>query len=474
MCGVNVKPWNVRKVDRPLTSRILFCLNLVLLIVMIAPLAAASIAPTFGSINPSSGPTTGGTAVDIYGTNFAGGGLFNVTIGGNWATAVVVDTPLHIRATTPHGTAGPKNVVIINNDGQIATGVGAYIYVARPIVTAVSPTKGPTTGSTLVTVTGTGFTGATAVKFGATAGSSLIVVSNTKITVKSPAHAAGIVNVTVTTPGGTSTPVTGDKFTYVALPTVTTVSPNSGPTAGSTLVTVTGTGFTGATAVKFGATAGSSLIVVSNTKITVKSPVHAAGIVNVTVTTHGGTSALVTGDKFTYVAAPTVTGVSPTSGSTAGSTMVTITGTGFTGATAVKFGATAGSSLIVVSNTKITIKSPAHAAGTVDVRVMTPGGTSTTSPADKFTYVARPVVTKILPTSGPRTGSTLVTVTGTALYYTGGTVVKFGTTPGTIMSHTATSITVKSPPHAAGTVDVIVTTPGGSSATSLADRFRYT
>ena len=91
---------------------------------------------------------------------------------------------------------------------------GYITVIARPAVTALSPTKGPTTGNTLVTITGTGFTGATAVKFGTKAGTSKTVVSATKITIRSPAHAAGIVNVTVTTPGGTSAISSADRFTY--------------------------------------------------------------------------------------------------------------------------------------------------------------------------------------------------------------------------------------------------------------------
>lgn len=82
-----------------------------------------------------------------------------------------------------------------------------------------------------------------------------------------------------------------------------------------------------------------------------------------------------------------------------------------------------------------------------------------------------PVVTAISPTSGPTTGSTVVTVTGTN--FTGATAVTFGGTPGTGLTCTATSCTVTSPAHAAGTVDVQVTTPGGTSATSAADQFTY-
>lgn len=65
---------------------------------------------------------------------------------------------------------------------------------------------------------------------------------------------------------------------------------------------------------------------------------------------------------------------------------MTITGCGFTGATAVNFGATAATAFTVNTDASISATSPAHAAGTVDVTVTTPSGTSATAPADQFTY----------------------------------------------------------------------------------------
>ena len=69
----------------------------------------------------------------------------------------------------------------------------------------------------------------------------------TKIVVVSPAGAVGTVDVTVTTAGGASATSTADRFTYyVPAPTVTTLSPTTGPTVGGTMVTITGTNLTGA------------------------------------------------------------------------------------------------------------------------------------------------------------------------------------------------------------------------------------
>ncbi len=350
-----------------------------------------------------------------------------------------------------------------------------------PTVTGISPTSGPLVGGTVVTITGTGFTGATAVNFGTTPGTSLTVNSATKINITSPTGAAGTVNVTVTTPAGTSATSPACQFTYTtvtAAPTVTGISPTSGPLVGGTVVTITGTGFTGATAVKFGTTAGTSLTVNSATQINITSPAGAAGTVNVTVTTPAGTSAASSAGQFTYtIPTPTVTGISPTTGSEAGGTVVTVTGTEFTGATAVKFGTTAGTSLTVNSATQITITSPAGAAGTVNITVTTPGGTSATSPADEFTYTITPLtVTGITPGTGVAGTSVSITnLAGTG--FLPGTTVNLTKTGSSNI--TATSVTVDSSskiitctlplpaPSAtsAGQWNVVVTNTNGQSAT---------
>jgi hypothetical protein len=93
-------------------------------------------------------------------------------------------------------------------------------------------------------------------KFGTTAGTSVTVVSGTKLTVKAPAvSSAQTVNVTVTTPGGTSPTATANLYAFGG-PTVTALSPTAGPTAGGTVVTVTGTGFVSGASVKFGGSEG--------------------------------------------------------------------------------------------------------------------------------------------------------------------------------------------------------------------------
>ncbi len=169
---------------------------------------------------------------------------------------------------------------------------------------------------------------------------------------------------------------------------------------------------------------------------------------------------------------PTVTAVSPTGGPTAGGTTVTITGTNFTPASTVNFGSVPGTGVVFVSLTTLTAVSPPEPAGAVDVIVTTAGGTSAANPNDQFTFVAAPTVTAVAPTSGPSTGGTTVTITGTG--FTAASTVNFGNTAATSVTFiTATQLTAVDP-AGTGVVDVTVATPlGGTSATSSADQFTY-
>jgi hypothetical protein len=97
--------------------------------------------PTVSSIDPSSGPLAGGTAVTITGTGFESGAT--VTIGGASATSVVVVSETSITAVTPSGTAGAKDVVATNADsGLTGTLAGGFTYAAGGASTlSISPTR---------------------------------------------------------------------------------------------------------------------------------------------------------------------------------------------------------------------------------------------------------------------------------------------------------------------------------------------
>lgn len=188
------------------------------------------------------------------------------------------------------------------------------------------------------------------------------------------------------------------------------------------------------------------------------------------------------GSTPTLVSGPIVSSISPNSGPPEGGTTVTIVGSGFMGSTEVLFGSTAVSNFTINSDTQISAVSPAG-SGLVDVTVLTPNGTSATSRADQFTYICSPgsdsstppTVTNINPSNGPGAGGTSVIITGTCFY--SGTysvyTVSFGLTQiNNFTIDSDTQITAVSP-AGSGTVDVTVTTPGGTSAHDAADQFGY-
>jgi hypothetical protein len=155
-----------------------------------------------------------------------------------------------------------------------------------PTVRRVSPKKGPAAGGTVVTLTGTNFTGAEAVTFGTTPATSFTVNSPDSISAVAPPGTTGAVGVTVTTPNGTS--IAGGKihFTY-GTPTITEIKPNIGPTGGGTPVTITGSGFApgGGTSFKFGAALASSVSCSSSSTCTATTPASSkSGPVTVVVT----------------------------------------------------------------------------------------------------------------------------------------------------------------------------------------------
>lgn len=232
-------------------------------------------------------------------------------------------------------------------------------------------------------------------------------------------------------------------------------------------VTVTGSNFTRIRAVKFGTTAGTKLRVVSAGKLTVVAPRHAAGTVHIRVTTASGTSAATTRNNFTYQLAPAITSVSPKSGPTNGGTLVTVHGSHFAAIKSVRFGSTAGSGVRLISGTELTVRAPAHGAGTVDVRVVTAGGTSRVIAADRYGYVA---VHKPVNVFGTITSNTTWSPAHASAYIiTGPVTVKLGVTltiaPGTLVESNTPRLIVDGSLVAIGTATSPITFTVNASQT---------
>jgi IPT/TIG domain len=176
-------------------------------------------------------------------------------------------------------------------------------------------------------------------------------------------------------------------------PTVTALDPANGPLGGGNSVTITGTDLAKVEKVEFGGTPAdlSSLVEVSPTEIEIDAPAHAAGTVDVIVTTAGGASENTSADDYTYGIAPVVTGMTPGRGPSGGGNQIRITGTDLAGATRIEFGdVVVDAPFIKNTATEITLKAPRHAPGTFDVTVITSGGTSADTAADDYTFLATP------------------------------------------------------------------------------------
>ncbi|OGE48070.1 hypothetical protein PENARI_c033G06413 [Penicillium arizonense] len=417
-------------------------------------------APVITSISPTSGPVSGGNTVTINGTNlqFTTG----VTFGTTAASSFAVLSSTQVAAVAPAGTAGNSTVSVTNAAGTSGTIPYTYNGVAAPVANSVSPDTGPTAGGNTVVISGTGFTYASAVRFGLTPATSFTVVSSTVINAVVP-PGGGAVNVFVTGPGGTSTG--GPTYTYATdpAPTITGLTPAaSGPVSGGNTVTIAGSNLNGATAVTFAGIAASSFTILSPTQITAVTPAGTAGTASVLVTTPAGTS---TGFDYTYIAAPAPTAVVSSEGVAAGGNIVTITGTNLDGTTGVKFGTTT-ASFTVASDTEVDVVTPAHVVGMVPVSITTPGGTNNSL---SFSFVPSPVIGSVTPASGPIGGDTVVTITGAGLINT--LDVFFGTTAATAFTVISdNTVTATSPAGAAGTTALTVDT---ASATSNGAIFQY-
>jgi uncharacterized protein YhjY with autotransporter beta-barrel domain len=410
-------------------------------------------------------------------------------VGGTGASEYIQYTP-----TSNPGVAYSNTVTYYTWDGVNANPQSFTVNIAAPVptVSSLSASSGSGAGGASITISGTGFTGATGVTLGGTAATSFSVVNDGSITVVTPAHAAGTIDVTVTAAGGTSAAVTADHYTFiVSNPTLTASSTTPSTVDGTTYTTGSpafsvapsgGSGSYTSYALNFVSSATVASLGLSfdttSGKITGTPTTTGFAVFTVTVTdsaSNTGTTAQVT--LTVNAGVPTAPSIGlatagnaqasiafgpPTSANGAFISGYTMTSTpgGFTGS--------GGSSPIIVTGLAN------GTAYTFSVTARNSVGTGAASSAsNSVTPLGPPTISGISPSSGTSSGGTNVTITGTNL--TGATAVSFGATGGTIATPSAngTTMVVTTPAHAAGTVDVTVTGPGGTSAAAIADQFTF-
>jgi hypothetical protein len=444
---------------------------------------AAAGAPGLASLAPTSGASAGGTAITLSGSGFAAGAT--VTFGGAAAVATG-GTATTLTVTAPQHAPGPVDVVVHNPDGQSSTLALGYTFVAPPSLTSVEPGQVATAGGTAVLLHGSGFlAGATVLVGGAATPASL--VSASQLVVSAPPHAAGTVDVVVRNADGQQSILAGALAYSDAPPpppppgppSLSSLSPATGPDTGGTSVGVSGANFAAGVTVLFDGVA-ASVSQVTATTLTALTPPHADGPVTVTVQNPDGQSASLAA-AFTYQVpppppAPVLSGVAPATGLTTGGDAVVLSGSAFAAGATVTFGGVA-ATVVSTNGTTLDVKTPPHAAGGVAVAVRNPDGQTATLPA-AYTYQApvvglpAPVLASVTPAHGPAGQATTVTLSGSG-FLTGMTVT-FGGVAGTVIGLVFDgSATVATPPGAAGAVDVMVHNPDGQASNLLAGAFTF-
>jgi hypothetical protein len=434
------------------------------------PVSPPAAAPTIASVSPPSGSTSGGTLVAITGAELGAGST--VTVGGVPAP-ITSASPTQILASTGPHAAGAVDVVVIRIDGQRAARAGAFTYTAAapPSITGISPPSDLVAGGATITVSGSGFASPSVAFGGVTA--SVTSATATAIQVTAPPHAAAAVDVLVVNADGQRDTLTSG-FSYHAAaippPTLASVVPSSGPVAGGSAVTLSGTGFSPPVTVNFGGASG-TVTGATATTVTVQSPPHAAGTIDVTLVNSDGQSVSLPG-AFTCSAAanppPSLASVSPTSGRTSGGTTVVVSGGNFAAGTTVTVGGVA-AAVVARTPSTLTITTPPHGPGNVDVVVVNADAQQATLPG-AFAFVAPPVLSSLSAAQGPASGGTTLTLTGTG--FVAGATVLFGGSSGIVASLAPTSISATTPAHAAGLVEVSVSNPDGQVST-LASSFTF-
>ena len=437
-------------------------------------------APVITSVTPPSAPAyTSATAILVAGSHFVSGATTVAFVSGA-IPAVSTDalvssvTSSSLTVTVPWLMPGVYSLEI-TTPGGVAR--GSYWMFGFPTVLAIAPSLGPVAGGTVITITGTEFvSGSTTVSVAGVSlpPASVVVQSATQMTAVMPAGNAGYAPVRVTTPLGY-----GERsFEYLAPPTLTGLTPVSGPVAGNTRITLNGTNLLDRASAPLTVTVGGVLA----TDLLVlqpnagerpdsagrRRPGHRRR--------HDGRRKRPSPSSFRYAIAPTVTAVSPARGPATTGTTLTVTGTGFlAGQTTVQFAIGASpwysaSTVVVDSPTSLRATAPGSMyASAFAILVTTPGGTATLP--NVYTVVNPPQLYQVVPTTGPAGAQTLVTLSGWE-FASGDTRVTLGGIDATDVTVTsATTLQARTPASAAGARDVVVTTAGGSA--TLTGGFTY-
>lgn len=446
--------------------------------------------PTISSIEPTEGTVYGGTDVIIKGTDFRAGAI--VIIGGNEAVDVEIVSPIKIRAKTPPGSHGKKDVTVMNTDAGSATLEKAFEYKApatMPEIHDVTPTQGTVYGGTHITITGIDFVPGARVTIGGEPSQNVVVLNSQTIRAYTPPHSPGEKEVAVTNPD-TGLARWDGLFTYIvpdSFPVIDEIAPNRGTTSGGTYITIKGRDFRKdlkvlidgieAEVKKIENDNGQEVdgfTVISGTRIIAVTPPGSPGKKDVIVE-NPDTGLAVKERGFEYVLTTseiTLSNINPNKGTIYGGTPVTITGNGFNAGAKVFIGGVETRETVVIDSQTIKARTAPNTPGVKNVTVQNPDGASTTL-ENAFEYripTTFPKITLLDPNKGPTYGGINVTIFGEN--FEPGAIVYIGQNQAEVISVNPTQIRIVLPEGTVGPKDVIVINPDTGLA-HLEEGFTY-
>jgi hypothetical protein len=400
------------------------------------PFTVVGAGPYIAGFTPSAGSDT--QPVTLTGLHFTGATA--VRFNGVLAPFDQVTNDKEMKAYAPVGvTTGPISVTT-----PLGTYTNSTLFYGPIRLNGFSPSSAPV--GSQVMISGTNFTGASAVKFGGFTGTnaSFVVVNNNQILATVPTNApTGIL--VVVTPAGSFPSTTN----FVVTPSITGFTPQFG--AAGTPVLISGTRLLDNSGGKPTVTFNGTNATVNNwnpQQVLVIAPDSSSGAI--TLTTADGTTASTS--PFYYP--PRITGFSPNTNSPGA--VVTLTGQSLTNASSVLFNGVPSTNVVVFNNTSLQAKVPTGIT-TGPITVTTPGGTTNSTAL----YYAFPVISAFAPDSGGV--GTTVTVFGSS--FQGTTEVKFNGVNATFSNVLGNQLTAVVPEDAS-TGPISVTAPAGMATSS--------
>jgi hypothetical protein len=439
--------------------------------------------PLITSVNPSSGPSSGGTRVVIDGDDFRPGA--EVRFGDQPAPHVEWIDKGRVVARTPAHEPDTVDVVLRNPDTLEAVAAGAFTFTPSPILFAVTPAEGPTAGGTLVLLEGVNFTEGVRAFFDGVACRHLERLSDSLLQCETPPGAEGFVDVEVEALDG-GFGALEDGFLYIAPPVVDDVQPDRGTDLGGTVIEVIGENFDEGAVVVVGGQPCAQTIYIDEETLQCTVPAGTPGIVDVDVINEDGQSDTMIGG-FNFIGPPVVIQVLPPLGPVAGDVEIRLIGAGFSEDMLVTFGGSPAEILEVNDDLEIVINlppttlplfpAPDSGLAPVDVFVqkLDPLDMRSDLLEDGFSYIWPPEVFEVIPPSGPTEGGTPVTIIGRFFREIPPAPIEafFGEEPAqSVAVLSSTSLSAITPPGPPGFVNVTVRNYPNSEGT-LEDGYLY-